>query len=429
MMSSAEIWFASDAEFFIAKEDCAIVNESATWARRNQLDDEDEENHLVLDDDDYVHGDEEDGDKKRKWTFGDELDYYLKGGNCLCLGVDTQLLYADLHENNQDPQEISRRVAKEGLLEEETDKSKNAKTQLIDFLVSLPSRSFDPWESYGDDRDESVREEKRERIIRLFEQDSGLLSPDKVDYILNLDNEGDRREVLNLCSNQQQRKLQRPVVLLVGAIKKPSPEPLGSKRGWAVVYDFHNNNLTVKPFLADKTHHPIAQSWDADIPEDGISSIESPGSFVNKILQFKADIDSKAHEQDSLLHGTRILVYSFVAKWLVAHWKGLASLKQVDDDEAMTDDKLEKVAEAQEAMRAQAADIEYPPSKRAPPAATKMIHSFEYLQSDLEDYEMMIRGEAVKAKEAGNEAAAENAAKHYDHLWELLQTVNLNAEK
>lgn len=224
------------------------------------------------------------------------------------------------------------------------------------------------------------------------------------------------------------RKLQRPVILLVGMVEKPSAEESETKRGWAIVYNLYNNRVTVKPFLSDKTHHPLAEKWDVDLPDDGISLTGHPSAFVEKILQLQADIKSKKHGRDPLTYGSRILVYYLIAKWLVRHWKALTGIKKADDVAAMTDEELETVNEAKGIMLAKSARIELP-SKKQQRTAKKAIRAFGFLLSDLEDYEMAIRSKAVRAKEAGNEAAAKNAAKLYSQLWEQLQAFDIDPEK
>ncbi|KAL8718752.1 MAG: hypothetical protein Q9225_004149 [Loekoesia sp. 1 TL-2023] len=430
-MSSSSFWFAPDAEYYAATEDYAIVNESASWVRRGLY----EEELFLHDDDENSNDGENDLGKECKLTLRDVLTDPIAYGNCLGLRTDTQLLYADVDSNDPSHLEINKRVAKEGFLEEESDRSKKTKENLIDHLVSLSHKPLDSYDSdYGDiddvdevdDPDEAKA--KRERILRALERTHGLVSPRKVDYILSLEDEGDRREVLNICSNQAIRKLQRPVILLVGMVEEPSAEESKTKKGWAIVYNLYNNRITVKPFLSDETHHPLAEKWDADLPDDGISLTGHPSAFVEKILQLQAEIESKKHEEDPLTYASRILVYYLIAKWLVRHWKALTGIKQADDVAAMTDEGLEKVNEAKGIMLAKSARIELP-SKKQQPTAKKAIRSFGFLLSDLEDYEMTIRSEAVKAKEAGNEAAAENAAKLYDQLREQLQAFNMDPEK
>ncbi|KAL8938767.1 MAG: hypothetical protein Q9216_003713 [Gyalolechia sp. 2 TL-2023] len=452
MTSSTDFWFAPDAEFYAAVEDNVVVGEATRMTRPVHEDetlyDDD------FDDDDNVHGDEEELPLKLSDILTD--DYHYRDG--LGFHTDGQLLYADVDTDDMSKLDINKRVAKEGCLEEESDKSKQAKDKLIDHLASLPWQSGCFWDEDTDEVDDEVEfdeakvkekrrklkekydklrskvkdakkyEEDRERITLNFEEEYGLLSCDKVDYILGLEDEGDRKEVLLVCSGQSKRKLQRPVVLLIDTIENPSANKPGTREGWAIVYSFDNNHLTIKPFIADKTHHPLAQKWDSGIPEDGICLTGHPATVVSQILSLEAQIKSEEQEGDIKNYASRILVYYSVARWLIYHWKALSGMK-ADGGTLLTDEDLEKVSDAKYFLLRTSAKIELPRQKRQPEAKKTIIRGFQHLQAHLEDYESSIRKEAVKAKKAGNEAAAEDAAKLYGKLTEMLQTFNVNAEK
>ncbi|KAL8997752.1 MAG: hypothetical protein Q9188_006251 [Gyalolechia gomerana] len=453
MTSSTSFWFAPDAEFYAAVEDNVVVGGSVSLTRQGLHEDEPFFDDDHDDDDDNVPSDEERDPLKLRDILTDILYY----GNCLGFETDAQLLYADVDSHDPSELDFNKRVAKSGFLEEESDKSKQAREKLIDHLASLPWQTDNFWDGDSDDLDaeddfdeEKVKEKRqrlkerydrmysktkdadkykkdRERIARVFGRDFGLLSSDKVDYILGLEDEEDRREVLNVCSNQSMRKLQRPVVLLIGTIEKPSEEKPGTKQGWAMVYNFYDDHITIKPFISNKTHHPLAQKWDTDIPNDGICLTGHPATFVDKVLQLEGEIKSKEQEGDIQTYASQILVYYFATRWLILHWKALSGMK-VDGEVAMTDEGLGKVSDAKSFMLRISAQIKLPHEKRQP-AAKKTIRGFEHLQSHLEDYEASIRKEAVRAKEAGNERAAEDAAKLYGKLTKLLQAFHMNAEK
>ncbi|KAI4179810.1 MAG: hypothetical protein L6R41_007628 [Letrouitia leprolyta] len=460
MASSTDFWFEPDAEFYAAVEDNVVVGQTTSMTRQGL-----QEGELFSFSDTGFDGDNLDGDdldddhasveqEERPANLRDILtNTFTYGyGNALGLETDTQLLYADV--DNHDPSEldINKRVAKAGFLEEESGRLTLVKANLIGHLATLPWPGDDFWSSdpdldYEESDEEGTVREKRQQlkkahdkrystkkeyemfendrlyIERIFEREYGLLSPDKVDYILCLEKEEDRREVLTVCSNQTKRKLRRPVVLLIGAIEKPSREKPETKEGWAVVYDFFNNHITIKPYLMDKTHHPLAQKWDSDIPSDGVCLTGHPAVFVDKILQLEAEIKAGINEA----HTAQVLVYYLVARWLILHWKALSAIK-VDGQATMTDEELEKVSDAKRYMLHESAKIELPQEKPQT-APGKSIRVFEHLQAHLEDYEAAIRKEAVKAKKAGNETAAEDAVKLYDKLTGMLQEFNMNADK
>ncbi|KAL9023009.1 MAG: hypothetical protein Q9196_007430, partial [Gyalolechia fulgens] len=367
MKSSTSFWFAPDAEFYAAIEDSVVVGQSASLTRQGLHEDE----PFFDDDDEDAPRDKEKHPLKLRDLLTDTLYY----GNCLRFGNDAQLLYADIDIHDPCELDINKRVAKAGFLEQESDKSKQARENLIDHLASLPWQTDNFWDGDPDhlddedDRDEEEVKKKRqrlkeryermynkvkdadkykedrERITREFEGDYGLLSSDKVDYILGLEDEKDRREVLNVCSNQSMRKFQRPVVLLVGTIEKPSMEECGTQEGWAMVYNFYNNHITIKPLVSHKTHHPLAQKWDVEIPDDGICSTGHPAAFVGKVLQLKDELKSKEQKGGIQTYASQILVYYFVARWLILHWKALSGIK-VDSEVAMTDENLDKISDA-----------------------------------------------------------------------------------
>lgn len=454
MASSTDFWFQSDDEFYAAVEDNVVVGQTASMTRQGLREDE----PFAFDGTDF---DDDDHDENSAPVEEEEYPLKLKDillnpyhyGNSLGCDADSQLLYADVDNHDSSKLDINQSVAKCGFLEEESDRSKLMKAKLLDHLASLPlgwqSDNFwntDPDLEYEDSEDEDKIKEMRQKlkketderygkkkdwdtfqrdrsfVERNLERDYGLLCPDKVNYLLSLD-EVDGREVLNIFSNQCKRKLKRPVVLLIGAVDKPSMQKPGTKEGWAVVYHFFSNKITVKPFLLDKTHHPLAQNWDTDVPNDGICLTGNPAIFVDKVLQLEADIKSELNEA----HTSQILVYYVVARWLILHWKALSAIK--DDGQAtMTDENREKVSDAKRFMLRESAKIDVPREKPQP-APKKTIRVFEHLQAHLEDYEAAIRHEAIKAKDAGNETAADDAVKLYGKLTEMLQEFNMNAEK
>ncbi|KAL9596698.1 MAG: hypothetical protein Q9219_005609 [cf. Caloplaca sp. 3 TL-2023] len=413
-MSRTNFWFGPDEQFRAAREDCAIVNGSGSWLWHRHYTQE-----LWFDDDD--------DQGTLKYLFVNDALY----GDSLRYSIDTRLLYADVDSHDPSHADISHRVAEAGFLEEESSKSKEAKGKLIDYLAIPAGKWDDVLETAYDAVDRGEEDIKKQKIENRFcGWGYGALEQNEVDYILGLEDEEDRREILNACSGQHMRKLQRPVVLLIGMIEDPwVVDELQSKKGWAIVYNFYDNRITVKPFLADladEAHHPLAQKWNTDIPDDGISLIGHPAAVVEKILQLEA-IQSLEDEKDLSTLKTHILVYYLVSKWLIDHGIALTHIKQADGDATLTDDHLGKLSEAKDKMLAAAAKIPIPHKKRQRHVEKKM-ESFQYMQRNLEDGEMSFRNEAVEAKAAGNEAAAEKAAKLYDQLWKLLQEFNMDPE-
>lgn len=129
-MSTASLWFVTDAEFDAATEDYAVVEASVPWVRHALR----EDNHY-LEDDCFFHDDCDDEDLKL--TYKDVINNVFYYGNSLGLGADTQLLYADVDQSDEKHRDIGKRVAKEGFLEEETETSKEAREKLIDYIVHM----------------------------------------------------------------------------------------------------------------------------------------------------------------------------------------------------------------------------------------------------------------------------------------------------
>ncbi|KAI4125505.1 MAG: hypothetical protein LQ338_004207 [Usnochroma carphineum] len=412
-MSTSSFWFVPDEEYFAATEDCAVVNEPASSARRRFFED-------IVDfrDDDTLVGEQE-----YRTTFNDEINDPLSYGDCYGFGVDIQLLYADVDRNDPGHKEIGKRAAKEGLREEDKEETEDVSEKLISNMLKCLH-----FREEVDDGTKLSKEERRTKIIEYLRIPHVGLSARRVDYILGTKSEEERRELLSVFSGQYRRRTQRPVVLLVGMIDKYSTEELGSKEGWAVAYNFYDNHLVIKPFFADVNHHPLAEKWDMELPDDGISFRGRPSAFVAKLLQLHEDLENKAHDENPIAYGYRMLAYYHVAWWVVEHWEALAEIKQVEGEAPMTDQQRTQVKDLMKLMLKVSANIEFP-YKKQKPAERKSITSFKHLQVDLENLEDAIRSEAIEAKEAGNEAAANNAAKFYTKLLEQLQSFNMDPEK
>lgn len=419
-MSRASLWFVPNEEFNAATEDYAIVNESTSWAQRGL-----QEHNSFLGDDSDLELEYSDGEA-RKITFKDVINGLIDYGNSFSLGPDTQLLYGDVDGDDKEHRDINTRIAKEGFLEEEPEKSKDARQKLISYLARI---SYDKNPVKDDDVDyEDFAAKKKEITEQKLARNKGLVSPKIVDYLISLEEGGEREAIdaiLSVLSNQHLRKTYRTVILLIGMIDKgPAKEP-GSKEGWAIAYDFQTNRITVKPYLFDKTHHPLAEKWDVELPEDGICFSGHPSAFVDKVYQLEADVKGKRHEVDPQHYGFRMLVYYFIAEWIVRHWKVLEHVEKANGEATMTTEGLERVEEAMRAFLEESANIDFP-EKRQEPTPRKPINTFVNLQRDLEDWEPTIREEAIKAKGAGDEVAANKAAELYENLWEQLQAFNMS---
>ncbi|KAL9024939.1 MAG: hypothetical protein Q9196_006144 [Gyalolechia fulgens] len=146
MKSSTSFWFAPDAEFYAAIEDSVVVGQLASLTRQALHEDE----PFFDDDDEDAPRDKEKHPLKLRNLPTDTLYY----GNCLRFGNDAQLLYADIDIHDTCELDINKRVAKAGFLEQESDKSKQAREKLIDHLASLPWKTDNFWDGDPDHLDE-----------------------------------------------------------------------------------------------------------------------------------------------------------------------------------------------------------------------------------------------------------------------------------
>ncbi|KAL8689750.1 MAG: hypothetical protein Q9218_004649 [Villophora microphyllina] len=418
-MSVASRWFVPDAEFLAATEDYAVVGQPETIGRPFLPPSE------MFDPYEGVF--DEDEEEQYDLTVKDELtDANI--GEAIGLGVSEQLLYADVDSNNPDHKEIGKRITKEESLAEESEKGKAVKDKLIEHLVSLHSPVSDDDEA----PDEEGMKKYRAYLVQLLSRAHGIVSREMIDYVLSLEDQGDRREILNILSGQSLRKTQRPVMLLIGMIDSYSSEKIGVKEGWKVAYDFYKDRVIIKPFFSDKTHHPLTEKWDADLPDDGVSFTGRPSAFVERFWKLHAEIQNKEHEKDITAFGRRVLVYYFTMRWIVGHWKALGAIKQVEGDRPMSHENLIKLTDAKKTILQAVGNIKLKLDvklQKRPTNDKGSVRVFEYMQALLEDHESIIREDVVKVKEAGREAAAQNAAKLYGQLLAQLRSFNLDSEQ
>ncbi|KAL8974081.1 MAG: hypothetical protein Q9197_001676 [Variospora fuerteventurae] len=417
-MPATEFWFASDEEFFTAIEDYALVGRTVTWVREELQEKED-----ILDDEfgyDSACYDHEGRLRERKLTFEDLILGWVPFGQNFSMLRDRQLLYGDVDYKDPAHKDVNIRIAKEGLFEEESEKSKEARKKLISHVTSISG------ETHGKhldvDEDLVYRTVTREnREAEIFMNRDGI-SPTIVDYIIGLEEEGDRETILSVLSNQHLRKTQRPLLLLVDMVT-PGPVTATGRTGWAIAYNFHEKRVIIKPCVFDKGHHPLAEKWDIELPNDGICFSGHPSALVDKLLQLHADIKGKEDEKDPLKYGFHMLVYHAVGSWLVRHWKSLAGMAEKHGNGALTDEKLRQSKEALTAIIEAAGCIEFPEVKEDP-KPRRPSERFLFLQNDLEDCEEGYREEALGAKASGKEDLAKRMAELYSSVLGQLYAFN-----
>ncbi|KAI4193464.1 MAG: hypothetical protein LQ350_008306 [Teloschistes chrysophthalmus] len=399
-MSTASKWFVPDEEFFASTEDYAIFGQPESMIHplvRYHWEDFLEPY--------FLEGDE--AEAQHDISVGKEYSFSGSFGNMCDLGVSQQLLYTDVDCNDPKHKTIRRRVAAAGCLKEESEKSKEVREKLIKNLVIAKLSHLSV-----EDADEATAEE-REDTVQLLKDAPGVVSGKIVNIILSLEDEGERRETLNVLSGQHLRKIQRPVLLLIGMAEKHSTKEDGTNEGWAVAYNFYEDRLIIKPFLSDEAHHPLTEKWDTDLPDDSISFSGRPSGIVERFWKIHSDIQKKEHHKDTTAFSYRVLVTLFTMQWIRKHWKALCATKHAKGDNSPTLSK----------------DVDPKFEEAEGRSLRPWIRVFKYMQDMLEMHEGPIRHDVAKVKEAGREVAAKNAVKLYDRLLEQLRSFNLDPEK
>ncbi|KAI4100529.1 MAG: hypothetical protein L6R37_005396 [Teloschistes peruensis] len=418
-MSTASKWFVPDAEFFASTEDYALVGQPENMI--HPLVGHYEEDFLEQY---FFHNEDEEAQEHENITVAKEFSQSRSFGDIFGLGHSQQLLYADVDCSDPEHKTIRRRVAVEGCLKEESQKSKEAREKLIEHLV-IANLSHLSVEEVGE-----CTAEEREDPIQLLEDSPGMVSRKTVDYILSLEDKGERRETLNVLSGQHLRKIQRSVLLLIGMVEKHSMEEVETNEGWAIAYNFYEDRLIIKPFFSDKAHHPLAEKWDTDLPDDGISFSGRPSGIVERFWKIHGDIQKKEQEKDTTAFSYRVLVTLFTMRWIREHWQTLCAIKYAEGDNSPTLSKDEKPKVKEAVMTIlEAMDKVKLDRKTRKPDEEDAFGVFKHMQGLLEINEPPIRRDVVKVKEAGREVAAQNAAKLYGRLLEQLRSFNLDPEK
>ncbi|KAL8909241.1 MAG: hypothetical protein Q9171_005128 [Xanthocarpia ochracea] len=418
---TANRWFVPAEEYLAATEDYAVVGESAYFVK----------NHLI---DDPTYFDILDGAlaEDPEARLIDVLDDPLFHGDIYGTGEGERLVYADVDRDSEEHRQLWKAAAKAGLLEEESAEIKEAKEKLFEHLSAQCHCCSD--ESSDEDEPSESKNEERAASIKETHERTGHVSSKMIDYVLKLESEQACRNVLTILSRQDRRKSQRPVMLLVGMIDKFSE---GVKEGWLIGYDFYANNIIIKPYHADdRTQHPLGEKWDVDLPDDGVSWKGHPAVFaVDKLFELQTEIENNQnieHQTDikDESYSFKLLAYVSVGFWILKHWDAVASIKQADGTTPLKDEERRRIRAVGKAINAEAEKLPSPFSKQHQrEASASSIPTMQYMQTMLEDCEMNVRRDALRAKDAGKENIAQNAAKLYEQLLGQLQSFNLDPER
>ncbi|KAI4255735.1 MAG: hypothetical protein L6R42_006591 [Xanthoria sp. 1 TBL-2021] len=388
-MSTAGKWFVPADEYFGSIEDYAVVGESVLFVKNHLIDD-----IYYRDLDVYLP---EDSEPK----FIDVIDHHLYCGDLfseLDANEGPQLLYADVDRDNKEHQQLVKDAAKAGFVEAESKDVQEAKKRMLEYLNA-------PRHCCPSDKHELSASEREERTAAMNKALKSLEVEERMGS--------------------------------TGYIHKRMIEYFteGVKEGWLIGYDFYANNIIIKPYHAvDGTEHPLAEKWDIELPDDGVSWKGHPAEFVlDKMGQLLKEIDNnKNSDQESKLkteiYGFKLLAYHTVTRWLLRHRDPIASVGSSEGD--VPEYNAHGLRVFCHTISEAAEKVPFPYKKQdKEKRPARPMPTFKYMQTLLEDYEGTVRQDALAAKKAGKEDVAQNVAKLYEQLLEQLRSFNLNPEK
>ncbi|KAI4193279.1 MAG: hypothetical protein LQ350_008395 [Teloschistes chrysophthalmus] len=406
--------FVSDAEFSAATEDYVIVGQQESTIRP-----------LTYNDDDSILDDDEEKESREEYNMTVKTEFALPSfGDMFGLGRHQQLLYADVDCSDPEHKNIRKRVAAEGYLKEESKKSKEAREKLIEHMARITK----PYGLTVEEADEWKAKE-RVRSAELLEHAPGVIPTQRriIDYLLQLQDE-ERRETLNILSGQHLRKIQRPVILLLGIINKHSTESFGTPEGWIVAYNFYEDRLIIKPFFSDETHRLLTEKWDTDLPNDGISFSGRPSGLIERYWKVYSDILEREHEKDPNAFRYRVLVIWFTIKFVMGHWMYLSSRKYEESGGYALDTPSRYASilpGGKQFIIRSMANLKLDRKTRFKHAPQGLLEMHDSIIHQLS----MIRQDVVKFKKAGREVATQKEAEMYGRLLERLRSFSLEPEK
>ncbi|KAL9044498.1 MAG: hypothetical protein Q9214_002364 [Letrouitia sp. 1 TL-2023] len=407
--TTAERWFAPDAEFEALTDDYAFVNEPAEWVRSYF--------------DSYNNQDCFSKDEVDDWAYPiktfDDVYQFLRLGRKLSI-YDNHLIYADVDESDSKHKEaLYGPIAKEPALEVESEKARNLRDKMVaKFTQEEVDRKTG--RRKHDDKDFLIQKEKR-----LFEEDLnldlGILYPEWFSYVMKAADIDEKKELLNIFSGQTKRENPRPVMLLLGMVDKAQTEERGLTEGWNIAYDLVENAILVKPFVSKAGHHPLGGKWAVDTASDGPSFRGTPVEFAKNLIKFSKDMKSKDADAISESDAYTMLVYRHTAKFIFKNSDAFKTVLGSDDKSAS--DLLEEMDEA-------SIDLNEPMDKKTfefkqkTPTNGRGINAFRELQSHLQASERELRDNAVNLKKNGNDKLAQECAELYEETLKKLKAFN-----
>ena len=252
-----------------------------------------------------------------------------------------------------------------------------------------------------------------------------VIDHETMDFLLGLSAK-DQELFLQMASGQNLTRNSRPVMLLLHMIDTKQTTTMGSTEGYIIALDVVNNRLIIKPFHSDKDTHPLTKSWDAELPNDGISFSGTPLAFARSFLAYCRDTRSL-----KLPDPFKFFIHGHVVEILLKHWTGFAKdfVPDVHDYgasitygnvEAFKEDVQQDYDYVQEIL----AKTDFPVKEKPEDEGHKGYCGYRELEQSLRAVEDGIRQEAMKLKAAGDVRIAGNAAKVYERILGILEEFN-----
>lgn len=421
--STASRWFCSDLQFCASLRDYAVVKATSTQVRHARTHADTGCNRHGL----------------RQCTFADMLSKLSKNP-CYSFAVEGQLVYADV--NNDDPEHekgVDKQNAEEVPLEVESEDFRIAREKLIVHLTEkwYEHKISDLEVNVADRYMYAMAEDKFEAMLL-----NGTVDDAVIGYIRRAETETEKKELLDIVSDQTQRPAQRPVLVLIGLIDDMQSEAMGKTEGWAIGYDFVKDLLIIKPFLSAGQNHPLGGSWYSSTQDDdGINYSGCPNQFADmyileaRIQQNTAMVAQRSGLTESLHTAFRTFVHTVAAKWILRH---LHSLSHPGDENS----RLKPLENAIYIHSIFLSVVEFPIKKKiVPPPFVNSdsipeeehcptgqgnwtIDAYVHIQNVLEKEEDAIRAVALQAKEAGDHYVADRIADAYCDMMHSLTAIN-----
>ena len=426
-------WMLPDNEYYAKTEDYALVGESAKLIRCEI----DEGNKFVAK---LLSKNPHFIDVLRLYRHGSCYDFASGGG---------RVIYADVDDSNPDHEtEVKQLRGTEQKLDYSAhdeaeaigDEAIAAREALVKHLLEICKGCYPPDNAEEAQMDqEAFNEWKMCQVLDVFnhnEKDHHLVAPHLLNFMAGPGHEH-RQGIMNNVSDQELSPNKRPVMLLIDMVDDLQCPTRGTKVGWALAYDVIEQQIIVKPFFSDKSHHPLTTSWKAAVVDDGVSFASSPAQFVKEYSALAQSIEEKISngdiedsEEDLKLQDKtlafRMLVHTLVVKWVLRHWSGLIGHWCETPEEAA--DLLQKTMDDEKTIKGYLSRIPFPVVERVNPAGEvkkpPIIGPFEELEWQMVEMEDYFRGGAVAAKEKGEEKIAENVAMLYERILEMVKQFN-----